>query len=176
MKKTAGRSKLTYVWIALASIVALVAVVQVVGMMLPVKHRASSSRSLPATPDRVWEVLTDVDRHPQWRSGLESVTKTSDDPLTWTEKSSMGEMPLKTEVFEPGHKWVARIVAEKLPFGGTWTYALQPEGHGTKLIITEDGEVYSPFFRFMSKFVFGHTKTQEVFLSDIEKYLAKEAS
>ncbi len=163
-----------YVWIVLGAIVALIVVVQVVGMMLPVKHTASSSRLLPAPPERIWEVLTDVEKHPQWRSGLQSATITERNPLTWTEKNSMGEMPLKTEVFEPPHKWVARIVGKDLPFGGTWTYLLTPEGTGTKMTITEDGEVFPPFFRFMSKFVFGQTKTQETYLNDLDKYLRKE--
>lgn len=166
---------MTYVWIVLGVLVGLIVLVNVIGAMLPVKHTASSSRLLSASPERVWSVLTDVENHPKWRSGLQSVTVTSKDPLAWTEKNSMGEMPLKTQVFEPNHKWVARIVAEKLPFGGSWTYVLEPEGAGTKLTITEDGEVYPPFFRFMSKYVFGQTKTQEMYLKDLEKYLSKEA-
>ncbi|MBK7858040.1 MAG: hypothetical protein IPJ65_05325 [Archangiaceae bacterium] len=50
------------------------------------------------------------------------------------------------------------------PFGGTWTYELSPDGGGTRLEITERGEVYHPVFRFLSRYVFGHTATLDGFL------------
>ena len=37
-------------------------------------------------------------------------------------------------------------------------------GDGTRLTITERGEVYNPIFRFLSRFVFAQTATMESFL------------
>jgi hypothetical protein len=68
---------------------------------------------------------------------------------------------------------VARITDKNIPFGGSWTYDLEPSGEGTKLTITENGEVYSPAFRFMSKYLFGHTKTIVTYLNQLEKHVAK---
>ena len=62
---------------------------------------------------------------------------------------------------------VARITDVTLPFGGTWTYRIVPAAAGSELTITEDGEVYNPIFRFMSRFVFGHTATIDGFLADL---------
>ena len=42
-----------------------------------------------------------------------------------------------------------------------WTYELTPADSGTLLTITESGEVYNPIFRFISRFVIGHTGTME---------------
>ena len=56
---------------------------------------------------------------------------------------------------------VTRIADRSLPFGGTWTYVLAPDGNGTRLTITEHGEVYNPIFRFVSRFIIGHTGTME---------------
>ena len=64
---------------------------------------------------------------------------------------------------------VTRIADTGLPFGGQWTYELVPDGEGTRLTITEDGEVYNPLFRFVSRFVMGHTATIERYLDDVEK-------
>jgi len=59
-----------------------------------------------------------------------------------------------------------RAIADKsLPFGGTWTWNIQPAGEGSSVTITENGEVYNPIFRFVSRFVIGHTR-------GIDKYLA----
>ncbi len=56
-----------------------------------------------------------------------------------------------------------------MPFGGTWTFDIEPAGTGTQLTITEDGIVRNPIFRFVSRFVFGHYKTQETYLRDLAK-------
>lgn len=165
-----------YVYGALGLVLALILVVQGGGMMLPVGHVARVERLLPATPERVWNALTDVERYPSWRAELRGVKRTSEDPPTWTETSKFGEMPLKVEASESPKRLVVRIDGQELPFGGTWTYELTPEGAGTRLAITENGEVYPPAFRFLSKFVFGHAKTIEGFLSQLEAHLKKEAN
>lgn len=38
-------------------------------------------------------------------------------------------------------------------------YRLVPDGAGTRVTITENGEVYNPLFRFVSRFLMGHTST-----------------
>jgi len=56
-----------------------------------------------------------------------------------------------------------------LPLGGKWTYELRPVQGGTTLRITEDGEVFNPIFRFMSRFVFTHHRTIDRYLGDLER-------
>jgi hypothetical protein len=68
---------------------------------------------------------------------------------------------------------VTRIADPSLPFGGTWTYDLKPQGSGTELTITEDGEVYNPIFRFMSKFVFSQTATIEAYQASLKRKLSE---
>ena len=63
---------------------------------------------------------------------------------------------------------VARIAGPSLPFGGTWTYRIAPAAGGSAVTITEDGEVYNPVFRFMSRFVFGHYATLDEFVKNLE--------
>jgi len=65
-------------------------------------------------------------------------------------------------------------IADKLPYGGMWTYELAPDGPGTSLRITEDGEVYNPIFRFVSRFVMGHTATIDASLRDLGKKLGED--
>jgi hypothetical protein len=61
----------------------------------------------------------------------------------------------------PARRLVTRIADHNLPYGGTWTYELTPDGSGTRLTITENGEVYNPIFRFVSRFIMGHTASME---------------
>jgi hypothetical protein len=51
-----------------------------------------------------------------------------------------------------------------------------PEGAGSRVRITERGEVYNPVFRFMSRFVMGHSATARAYLMSLgRKYGAEVA-
>ena len=159
--------------VASGLLVALVLLVLVVGWMLPVKHRAVRSATLPATSEQVWSLITDVDAFPSWRSDVKSVTRLPDrgGQMVWVEEGSNGRMTLAVERSEAPRQLVSRIADPDLPFGGTWTYVIAPASNGTTLSITEDGEVYNPIFRFMSRFVFGHDATMAAYLSAAQKKL-----
>jgi len=159
--------------VASGLLVALVLLVLVVGWMLPVQHRAVRSATLPATAEQVWSLITDVDAFPSWRSDVKSVTRLPDrgGQMVWVEEGSNGRMTLAVERSEAPRQLVSRIADPDLPFGGTWTYVIAPASNGTTLSITEDGEVYNPIFRFMSRFVFGHDATMAAYLSAAQKKL-----
>jgi hypothetical protein len=69
-----------------------------------------------------------------------------------------------------------RIASDDLPFGGTWTYEIAAAEGGATLRITEDGFVKNAFFRFMSRFIFGHTATIEQYLKDLGKKFGEEVT
>jgi len=50
------------------------------------------------------------------------------------------------------------------------------ENGATRLTITEDGEVSNVFFRFMSRFVFGHTATLDSYLAALTKQLGEPST
>ena len=45
---------------------------------------------------------------------------------------------------------------------------IAPAPGGSAVTITEDGEVYNPIFRFMSRFVFGYYATLDEFVGTLE--------
>lgn len=51
---------------------------------------------------------------------------------------------------------------------------LEPENGKTLVRITEDGEVYNPFFRFMSRFVLGQTATLDAYLKAMGKAVGED--
>lgn len=167
-------------WILVVGAVLLVGglLVVLVGLSLPERHRASVSRTVPGTPDETWGVMTDIPGLTEWRPGLKSV-ETLDDregrPV-WRETSSTGSMTLEVTAWEPPVRMVTRIADEGLPFGGTWTYELEDTEGGTRVTITEDGEIYNPFFRFMARFVFGYEGTARSYLDGLESRMRERAS
>jgi len=54
---------------------------------------------------------------------------------------------------------VTRITDRSLPFGGSWEYLVTGDGNGSRVQITGHGEVYNPVFRFVSRFIMGHSAT-----------------
>lgn len=162
--------------IALYILVALVLIIVVVfgvGAMLPVGHTASVRARIPAPADSVWAALDDVRGATGWRSGLDSVEVLSDEPLRWRETTSFGAIAFERDAAEPPHRMVNRIT-EADGFGGRWTFLVDPETDGSLVTITEDGEVHSALFRFMSRFVFGHYGNMETYLRDLGRRFGAE--
>ena len=142
------------------------------GYALPVAHVATRDAVLPAPPERVFTAITAVEAFPGWRSDVREVEVTARTPhLQWRERGSNGTIAYEAQENEPPRRLVTRITDKTLPFGGTWTFTLEPSAGGTKLTITENGEVYNPLFRVMSRYVFGHTATIDRYLGDLQKYL-----
>jgi hypothetical protein len=154
--------------LGLASLAVLIAVI---GALLPRDHVATRIGRYHQTPDAIWKAITDVDAMPSWRKGLKSVEHlpNSNGLPAHLEITSNGKIPFETVEMTPPQKLVTRIADPKLPFGGTWTFEIIPVADGATLRITERGYVTNPFFRFMSKFVFGQTSTMEAYLKSLAK-------
>lgn len=110
----------------------------ITGYFLPVAHEASRSAEFSKPPDTVYALMSDLKSYSQW----------------WPENDT------NVEVVEavPPQKVVTRIVGDSA-FGGTWTMEIVPAPAGSRLTITERGEIYNPIFRALARFVFGYTST-----------------
>ena len=49
-----------------------------------------------------------------------------------------------------------------------------PENGGARVTITEDGEVSNAIFRFMSRYVFGHTATLDAYLISLARRFGED--
>jgi len=165
-----------WVIIAIAVLIGLVALVTVIGMLLPKQHVAKRSAKFNQPPQTIWDAITNFEALPSWRPEVQSVEKQPDrdgHPV-WMEVSKMGNMPYEVTVFEPPMKMVTVIADTTLPFGGSWTYEIQEVDGGSQLTITEDGEIYNPIFRFMARFIFGYHATMEAYLKNLGKKFGEE--
>ena len=158
--------------VAIIAFVAMVAIVLIAGFMLPVAHVASRTARLKASPQTVWDVITGP---PDWRPDVRSFNNLPlrDGRQAWTEMSKDGRAITFERVESvPPHRMVTRM-DPGLPFGGTWTYEIVPEQNGSALTITENGEVYNPVFRFVSRFIMGHTATIDTYLKALKTKLGE---
>jgi hypothetical protein len=159
-------------WIIyIAAAVALIALVVVVaGAMLPKAHSVSRSAQVAMPPAALFGLLADVSNYRSWRPDVKSLhtLPDKDGRPAWVEESGGMKIPMTFDRVDAPSLLVARIDSAALPFGGTWTYRITPAAGGSALTITEDGEVSNVLFRFMSRFVFGHTATIDAFLRNLK--------
>jgi hypothetical protein len=130
-----------------AIVVAVVAIALIVGASLPKRHTVSRSATFKRDPTTVYAAVRDK-----------------------YSKSAPGIYELVED--DPGHTFVTRIAAQNLGYSGSWTHEFEQVPDGTRLTITENGEVTNLFFRFMSRFVFGHTATIDSYLKSLHKNLS----
>lgn len=160
-----------YVWITLGVLVGLVALVAIVGALLPQAHAVAKRVLLPVPAKVVFAAIADVDAYPQWAPGVKSVQwlPDRDGCRVFREQGPHGPMDLVIERRDEDRLFMTRIVTEGSPFGGTWTLRLDERDGKTTLTLTEHGEVYNVVFRCLARFVFGHTATMDAFLPALAK-------
>ena len=170
--------KMKWLLLTLLVLTLVVLLIVAVGAMLPVQHTASRSAVFATTPETVWRLITDVERFPSWRSGVKSVERLPErgGKAVWVEDTTSGRITLGVDRMEPPRLLVLRIADPDLPFGGTWTYEVAPTSDGTRLTITENGEIYNIFFRFMARFIFGYEGTIATYLESLQKRIASAES
>jgi hypothetical protein len=154
-------------------LVLLVLIVVGIGYALPQGHVETREVTVPAPAEKVFALISTPADYPKWRSDVDSVEVLPPEggKERFRELGDNGPLLMRVDERVPGSRLVTVIADSTLPFGGKWTYELTPSGTGTTLRITEDGQVYNPVFRFMSRFVFGHAATMEKYLADAEKAL-----
>lgn len=165
------------IWIVgiLALLGLTITVIVIMGRRLPVKHTATASATFDMPVDVVWKKIIAFEDVSQWRPSVKQVEHVSGDGVgaVWRETGSDGKIPYQTLEMSPPRKLVRKIADPKLPFGGSWTYEITPNRSACTLTITENGEVYNPVFRFVSRHVMGHNKSIESYLKDLKIALAK---
>jgi len=148
-----------WVLIGVGALVAVVALMALVGAFVPRDHRAISTITLRQPPDSVWRVIRDLGNigawWPEWKESVRLPDK--DGHEAWRQKVGGFDMPLLVLESQPPGRLVTRIDSPPgAAFGGTWTYELAPDSGGTRISVTEAGWISNPIFRFTSRFLFGY--------------------
>lgn len=154
-------------WIV-AGLVVIVGLMAAIGALLPLRHHATRKARYRASPDALYAVLAGP---PDWRTGVKSfgVLPDQDGRRRWWEEDSHNQKVTYEMVdSKPPSRLAVRIAGAGLPFGGTWTFEIEPvTGGGSDLRIHENGEIYNVIFRFMARFFFGYTSSIEGYLRDL---------
>lgn len=155
--------------VVLASLVLLSAAVVIIGFLLPKQHVVSRSASFHTSPDRLYSLIAGPQN---WRPDVvryEAVPNPAGSEL-FSETTKNGEtVTYQVTDRNPPVSVTRRIATQGLPYSGSWTFSLEPGHEVTVVRITERGEVFSPVFRFVSRFVLGHTHGIDAYLQALGK-------
>ncbi len=150
-----------------------------VGSRLSPRHVEESVAWIPASPESVWLVLTDLDGMPSWRRDLTSVERLPNGPraelIRWREVSAGGRQTAmeRLEALPP-----ERLVIR--PAGAAdstrrWVYRLAPKDQGTEVILRDERDVVHPVRRVLVG-IFGADRSRlERLAEDLERRLVGRA-
>jgi hypothetical protein len=161
----------------IGGLIPLAGIVALIGSRLPKSHVASRSILLRQSPQEVYAVVRDFGSAPKWRSDVKQmeVEAPQGGPVYFREVGKNDTVNYELVEDVPGQRMVTRIRDTDLGYSGQWTYLFAVENGGTRVTIREDGEVSNVLFRFMSRYVFGHTATIDSYLTSLAKRFGEEA-
>lgn len=122
----------------------LIALAVGVGSRLPVAHVARRSETFAVPRTRLWEL------------SYAAFARSNDGSYAIVEQ-------------DPPARFVTEIVDKKLPYGGTWTYEFADTEGGCRLTVVEQGYVSNPFFRFVARYLIGHTRSLDAYFADLRR-------
>ncbi len=134
---------------------------------------------IPASPESVWLVLTDLDGMPAWRRNLASVERLPSggraDRIRWREVSAGGrQVAMERLEAVPPERLVIR------PAGAAdstrrWVYRLTAKDRGTEVVLREEREVGHPMHRVLVGIFGANRSLIDGMTEDLERRLVGRA-
>ena len=162
--------------VIVAIVAALIGAVVVIGLLTPADHNVSRTLKTRQSPQVIWDTINDHANEQKWRDDVAGVTSAGEQngKPVWLETYKDGNtVKLATTLSNPPTKMI-REIAEEGPFSGRWEIDITPTPEGSDVKITEIGNVPNPVFRFVSKFVIGHTYQMEKYLTSLAKKFGEQ--
>ncbi|MBC8087093.1 MAG: SRPBCC family protein [Phycisphaerae bacterium] len=161
----------------MALLVSIVAAVLVGGMATPRHHVVSRAILLRAAPEAVWHLVRDVAGYPEWRDDIYSVSvaSSSDGQLHWTEVGRQRSVSYLATMDAPPERFSRKITDDDLGYSAEWQFVISAIDTGSRVTVTETGEVGNPIFRFFGTHFIGYTSGIDAFLTELALHLGERA-
>lgn len=161
---------MTWLWIALGALLALVGTVVIVGLCLPETYRAKGRADLSLSPEALWAALQDVERHPLAASMARGVTREGE--TAWVE--DLGSTSVRWETVEADRpRRLVRVGRDSVvPMTARWELVIEPLDGGSRLWIDaridlRRGTWHVPIFRVLITLTRGAERGVEQYLAGL---------
>ena len=156
----------------LVSIVAIIAIVLIIGLFLPKKRTYTKTAVLNSDVTKVFNIVTDFKNQTTWRNDVKEIIVI--DNNTWTEVPKKGtaitfkvKQKIENEIFE------IEIVEPK-NFNGYWVGTFkQTNQNATEIEFKEVVTFSNPFFRTISYLFVDLDKTMDLYLENLKQKLSE---
>ncbi len=163
--------------IVLGSVAGVLALVALFGCFLPRGHVAARTLKSKKPPEEVWNVLCDYAAVPRWHPEVKKVERLPDknghDVWRETDKRGYGVQLETVEAVAP-RRLVRAIADENGPFTGQWEFDIAAAEDGSRVTLTERGQIANPFFRVMFRAFMTPSFYLELYLKALAAKLGDE--
>jgi uncharacterized protein YndB with AHSA1/START domain len=150
-----------FIWILcglLAAVCLPIVVLVILGKGVPKDHVSSVSVLISATPEAVYDRVSDVPSHAKWAEGITSVHVLPDHGNTRRHEIVMGRNRFEVDSIVTHRPlcFTMSVADKNDAFHGQWEYRLTPEGSGTRVVLTEHGVIKGSIPRAAVHYMFGY--------------------
>ena len=156
---------------------ALIAVVVLVGALVPRSYVLTRAAEFHQPPEAIWQAITNYENFPSWLRGQSVVSGVTARPPHVRQPGcelryrgyggTFKVVTLEVDEMVPNQRLVTRFANPTRGMDGTWTYEISATPAGSHLRITERGKIRGAVGRFMWKLVsreVGHPRTMTDYL------------
>lgn len=171
-------------WIlwAITLLMLLLGAIVIAGGLVARAHEVARTVELAAAPEAVYAAIARLEDMPAWRPEVARVERVSDErgpaggPLpTYRELGVRGVVTWTVVEAAPPARITLGLDGAGPGFEGTWTFDLASASAGTRLTVTQRGEIDNPVFRFLSRFVVGYDQGLDTYLDALARHLDRAA-
>ncbi|MEN0064959.1 MAG: SRPBCC family protein [Myxococcota bacterium] len=149
------------------------------GRSFPEDEVVRSEAQFDLPPDALWEVLGDPSRRAEWRPSVDRVGRIDDDAqgrAVWRElDDDEDRFDFRVEVADPGRRIGIAIAApDQIGIEGGWDYEIEPNGSGSRLVVTESRRIENPLWRGLYHLTRGSHTTVDQELDMLATFLETE--
>jgi hypothetical protein len=156
----------------LISIVAIIAIVLILGLFLPKERTFTKTAVLNSDVTKVFNIVTDFKNQTSWRNDVKEIIVI--DNNTWTEVPKKGtaitfkvKQKVENEIFEI-------VIIEPKNFNGYWIGTFkQTKVNQTAIEFKEVITISNPFFRTISYVFVDLDKTMDLYLQNLKQKLGE---
>lgn len=156
----------------LISIVAIIAIVLIIGLFLPKERTFTKTAVLNSDVTKVFNIVTDFKNQTTWRNDVKEIIVI--DNNTWTEVPKKGtaitfkvKQKVENEIFEI-------VIIEPKNFNGYWIGTFkQTKVNQTAIEFKEVITISNPFFRTISYVFVNLDKTMDLYLQNLKQKLGE---
>ena len=153
-----------------ATLLALLAVLYLWGSLLPLANSGSRSIVIHAPPQRVWDVMLDPARVPQWQDMVARAERISEHRTRLTYTDGIVAIMEDTQ-FEPPRRYAERSVpSPETPFRSRVRVEIDPVGDAhSRFTVHSTIEIDAPLIRFAQRYFFTLDKAHDNMLIALKR-------